>query len=275
MRPNAKTIMKIGDAERIVVMRMILRAVRLMVFSCVALLSANAVALTEKQIQSVTASALELCRGGTLEGEANTYRIEGSAEVRLVIIKALAEAGLEGKVELTGSDWKGIKAVIPKQWNAAEYNKCVIPIINLFIEKLEGDRTAAPLSPSLASWYNCGAGKLAGDAIVDARVKATYPNAIVMEVDYAYNSRHSSEAPITLRVDAIDDRNVGCGSAFFATQGSIGTGYLTVPIKFLGGGSKVTSVIAMLSGIHYPDPKRIRTSTAPYVCRTFPVAWTH
>ena len=275
MRPTAKSIVSIADAQGTVIARTVLRTALLMVFSCAALVSANAPALTEQQIQAVTDSALELCRGGKLEGEASTYRIEGTAEAKAVIIKSLAEAGLKGKVELTGSDWKGIKAVIPQQWDAAEYNKCVIPIINLFIEKLEKDQTPGPLSSSIESWYNCGAGKLSGDAIIDARVKATYPNAIVMEVDYAYNSRHSTEGPITLRVDAIDDRKVGCGSAFFQTQSVVGTANVTVPIKFLGGGSKVTGVVAMLSGIHYPPPKRIRTATAPYVCRTFPVAWAH
>ena len=138
MRPSVNTIGRICNAVRIVVTWMILRAIRLIAFSCIAFLATNAMALTEKQIELVTNSALELCRGGKLEGEATTYRIEGGAEAKLVIIKALAEAGLKGKVELTGSDWKGIEAVIPKHWDAAEYNKCVIPIVTLFIEKLEG-----------------------------------------------------------------------------------------------------------------------------------------
>lgn len=134
---------------------------------------------------------------------------------------------------------------------------------------------AGPLSASLESWYNCGSGQLAGDAIADARVKATYPHAIVLEVDYAYNPRHMSERPITLRVDAIDDRGIGCGSAFFETPDNVGTGSLSIPIELSAQGSKVSGFIAMLSGIYYPEPNRMRTATPPYVCRYYSVSWTH
>ena len=165
MSSNVRIILKVNNTKRSIVERYRLRKVSLLlVFFAATFLAANAIALTQEQLTFIKESAIELCRGGTLEGEASTYRIEGGAEAKTFIIKKLIELGVEGEIELTGTEWKGIKAVIPEKWDADAWTKCVTPTLEFFARKLEDDGSSQEDEIELAvramEWFEsrCGPG---------------------------------------------------------------------------------------------------------------------
>ena len=109
---------------KIVSMLRVCRKIGICVFLFFIVLSVNAMALTQQEISFVKDSAIELCRGGNIKGDAKNYRIEGDAEFKTIIIKKIFEAGVGGKIELSGEEWNGIRAVIPDQWDASSWNQC-------------------------------------------------------------------------------------------------------------------------------------------------------
>jgi hypothetical protein len=100
------------------------------------LMGNSAEALTLEQISDVKNAVLELCRGGTLEGKASNYVIEGNGEVKTILIPKLLDAGAKGQATFSGDEWKWIKASIPREWNQTAWNECVNQNTRLFIDKL-------------------------------------------------------------------------------------------------------------------------------------------
>lgn len=92
--------------------------------------------LSPEDIQKVSQSALELCRGGTDKGDYNSLSIDADGKIAVVLLKSLAELEGGGKVEFTDGEWNGIKALVPENWDQSAYNACVVPITNTFIDKL-------------------------------------------------------------------------------------------------------------------------------------------
>ena len=92
--------------------------------------------ITAETINQITLSVIELCRGGTLEGSTDTVEISGQGNATVLVLKRLANLGISGRVELSESEWTGMQAVIPEQWDQSAYNDCVNPNVRLFIEKL-------------------------------------------------------------------------------------------------------------------------------------------
>lgn len=94
-------------------------------------------ALTIEQMNAVKDAVIELCRGGTLEGNATNYVIEGKGEIKSVIIPKLLDAGVKGQVTFSEGEWKGIQASIPKEPDQSAWNECATQITALFTEKLQ------------------------------------------------------------------------------------------------------------------------------------------
>jgi hypothetical protein len=97
------------------------------------------------QINDVKNAVLELCRGGTLDGNASNYIIEGTGEVKTVLIPKLLDSGAKGQATFSGDEWNGIKANIPKERNQAAWNECVNQNTKLFLDKLSENSMTRPL----------------------------------------------------------------------------------------------------------------------------------
>ena len=59
-------------------------------------------ALEMEQIAAARDTIIEMCRGGKLQGEARSYKVETQGNIKTVIIKKLVEAGIDGKATFEG-----------------------------------------------------------------------------------------------------------------------------------------------------------------------------
>lgn len=87
--------------------------------------------------RSLSTTVVEMCRGGTAEGD--SYRLNGAVNAGggLVILKKLVDLGLEGEIQLSQEEWTGIEAVVPDQWDQATHVECVKSVLELLLPKAE------------------------------------------------------------------------------------------------------------------------------------------
>lgn len=115
-------------------------------------------ALTQDEVKIVSEAVLEICRGGTLEGTYRNLEITGNGSRQVIVLKKLVEFGIDGSVTFSEGEWKGIQAIIPKDWDQSSHNECVVPLTKEFISKLSdtgGDRDESGfqrISLSSLSW---------------------------------------------------------------------------------------------------------------------------
>lgn len=79
---------------------------------------------------------MELCRGGDRAGQTWTFDIDGSGQVKGVVLKKLVEAGLEGRVSFTSEQWDGLKPLVG---NPQHYVSCVKEFKELVVPQVTGD----------------------------------------------------------------------------------------------------------------------------------------
>jgi uncharacterized protein YjbI with pentapeptide repeats len=94
-------------------------------------------ALTTEQLKAVQESVLEMCRGGSLQGEQASVVVKGAGEAKVVLLKKLAELGLKGEVAFSETEWDGIKPLLPETLQHEIHVKCVITLTPMILEKLE------------------------------------------------------------------------------------------------------------------------------------------
>ena len=107
--------------------------IRLVVFAAIMIAARDVAALTAVQSEAVKDTTIELCRGGTIEGEAKEYIMEAGAEIRTLIFKRLMDMGIEGKIKLSGETWNGIEALTI---DGKDYHKCVEFVVPLLTDRL-------------------------------------------------------------------------------------------------------------------------------------------
>lgn len=107
--------------------------------------------LNSAQLRELRTAVIEMCRGGTVDGEHRSYRIEGSADGKIIVFKKLAELGADGKFELSDDKWSGIEALA----NPDTYADCVRHTLNILTPLM----TSAPQPPTpriyFANKNNC------------------------------------------------------------------------------------------------------------------------
>ena len=91
----------------------------------------NSYGLEPQQLQALQNAVVSMCRGGTLEGNASSYEIKGTANGKLIVIKSIAEAGADLKIEVSNEKWEGIKV----NANSENYTECVQSTLPLLIPK--------------------------------------------------------------------------------------------------------------------------------------------
>lgn len=120
-------------------------------------------AITPEMMDRVKISVIELCRGGTVKGGTESIDISGEAGATVLVLKRLADLGISGRVEFSQSEWEGIQAAIPEQWDQSAYNECVTPNMRLFLEKLEQSEKDHSGDVKI---YNQASSTLCGDSVV-------------------------------------------------------------------------------------------------------------
>lgn len=93
-----------------------------------------AYALDQAQLKELRTAVLEMCRGGSIEGESSRINVVGSATGKIVVVKGLLEGGADAKVELSKEEWDGIKALA----NPTDYNACVTQTLAILVPALSG-----------------------------------------------------------------------------------------------------------------------------------------
>ena len=94
--------------------------------------SANATALDATQLQKLQNAVIEMCRGGTVEGNSSKIDITASAQGKIIVIKNLMEGGGDATAAITNEQWEGIKALA----NPEGYSKCVENTLKILVPAL-------------------------------------------------------------------------------------------------------------------------------------------
>lgn len=169
-------------------------------------------ALTQDMIDRVKLSVIELCRGGTIEGSTESVDVTGEAGATVLVLKRLVDLGVNGRVQLSQSEWEGIQAAIPEQWDQSAYNECVNPNMRLFLEKLE--KSEQDLSGDVKI-YNQASSTLCGNSVVRVVVykhsaRLAKPEALLIGSDL-------TEPQLKLRVGESTKSNVNCSITLAGT----------------------------------------------------------
>ncbi len=90
-------------------------------------------ALTLGQLQELRTVVIEICRGGSMQGETKNMSIIATASGKVVVIKRFMEGGADAKIEFTNAEWKGIKALA----DSDGYTACVDSTLDKFIAALK------------------------------------------------------------------------------------------------------------------------------------------
>jgi len=98
---------------------------------------------TNQELKIVKNSVLSLCRGGDLSGSNTSILVSGTGGVTTVLLKQLADIGVEGKIEFTKNEWDGIKPLLS---NPDTYVDCIIKVTPMFLEKYLIDEKAPNMS---------------------------------------------------------------------------------------------------------------------------------
>ncbi len=112
----------------------------------------KAFSLETPQLREVTNMVTELCAGGSHSGEKSSYQVSGEGEVGVsILIKALIDAGIEGRFIINKTEWENIEAIASDRRTQAGQNNCLSVVLPIMIEALSSssDRISFPypLSP--------------------------------------------------------------------------------------------------------------------------------
>ena len=94
--------------------------------------STNAAALDATQLHKLQNAVIEMCRGGTVEGNSSKINVTASAQGKIIVIKNLMEGKGDAKVAVTNEQWEGIKALA----NPEGYSKCVESTLSILVPAL-------------------------------------------------------------------------------------------------------------------------------------------
>lgn len=227
-------------------------------------------------------------RCDTEQTEGRDYEVKvlanGNVQVSLLGKKG---GGIDGTFEYTKSEWEGRQRVLREhQANEnSDRRKCIKDELESLRISYKPPTTPEPkpeeteFHKTAENWHNCGAGRLPGDSIVDARVMSVHDKSIYIEVDYAFNSRHLSEKPISINaylLGLVDGKEIGLGGGTNYKEVTETVGSVSFQVEVSNNRSPVTShdLFVYMTGIYIPEG-RPRTQTAPFVCKRFPFkyAW--
>lgn len=108
--------------------------------------------MTEEEAKIVTDSVLEICRGGSLKGKDSSIRIKGEGKITTVLLKKLADAGLKGEADFSKEEWEGIRPLLPENFDAKAYIKCVTELTPIFLEKFSASGEVSGPDPKISSF---------------------------------------------------------------------------------------------------------------------------
>lgn len=118
------------------------RVMSILVILMASLFANGTYALTIEQLQEVKTTVVEICRGGTITGDHQAFSIKGAADGKVVVIKKLAELGINGEIQFSRNEWEGIVALVPKDGDPKEYTHCVDNVFPIIIRELNSNGNA-------------------------------------------------------------------------------------------------------------------------------------
>lgn len=129
--------------------------IRTILIASLIVLSSIAHALPIEQLKHVSDAVVSICRGGSLNGASDSIEVVLEGNTQVVILKKLAELGVNGRARISKEEWSGIKAMA----NERLFHECVQKTLPLLLFSLENDTRKKTKGPTLGDNGFGGGGK--------------------------------------------------------------------------------------------------------------------